>query len=102
MTLKYKAKDRYALGGWTDPRMPQLGKTGFEDVATEVLRSLWLVKFGGRAETMDVVHALRDEDIGKVGLELARRKQLREEAHSRFDSTEVTYYYVLEREDGNH
>lgn len=100
-TLKYKMKDRYAMG-WTDPRMPQFGKTGFEDVPTDVLRNLWLVKFGGRVVSMDDVHALSEDDISEVSRELLNRKQLRHESLERPDIMERQYFYILEKEDGNH
>jgi hypothetical protein len=100
-TLKYKMTDRYAMG-WTDPRMPQFGKTGFEDVPTDVLRNLWLVKFGGRVVSVDDMAALNGDDIADVGRELADRKQLRHETNYRADLDETLYYYILEREDGDH
>ena len=99
-TLRFNTKDRYAFG-LTDPRMPQFGKTGFEDVSTEVLRNLWLVKFGDRVVRTDDVPSDQTEDIVKVGRELASRKQIRHEKQYRADLDEVRYYYVLEREDGN-
>jgi hypothetical protein len=107
MTLKYKAKERYAFG-WTDPqfeageiKMNVQRKTGLEDVPTEVLRNLWLVKFGGRVVTLGDMYALRADDIANVGQELANRKQIRQETLTRPDVLEVKNYYVLEREDGN-
>ena len=99
-TLKYKAANRYAVG-WTDPRMPQFGKTGFEDVPTEVLRNLWLVKFGGRAVSMDALNSFRDDDIYTIGRELSNRKQVRFESFNRIDSEESASFYILENEDGN-
>ena len=99
-TLKYKMKDRYAMG-WTDPRMPQFGKTGFEDVPTDVLRNLWLVKFGGRVVHTDEMHALSEDDIHSLARELMNRKQIRHETNYRADLDETLYYYVLEKEDGN-
>jgi hypothetical protein len=87
--------------GWTDPRMPQFGKTGFEDVPTDVLRNLWLVKFGGRVVSMDDVHALSEDDISEVSRELLNRKQLRHESLERPDIMERQYFYILEKEDGN-
>jgi hypothetical protein len=101
-TLTYKARNRYAVGGWTDPRTAQKGPTGFEDVATDVLRNLWLVKFGGRVVSVADMSALREDDISRVGLELVKRKQIRHETNYRADLDETLYYYVLEKEDGNH
>ena len=101
MTLKYKMKGRYAMG-WTDPRMPQFSKTGFEDVPTDVLRNLWLIKFGGRVVQMDELHALSGDDIHTLSRELMNRKQIRQETLERPDIMERQYFYVLEKEDGNH
>ena len=110
MTLKYKATERYAFG-WTDPRfeagelkikMNTSRKTGLEDVPTEVLRNLWLVKFGGRVVTLEEMYTLRADDIANVGQELANRKMIRHESHDRPDRMERLKYYVLENEDGNH
>ena len=83
--------------GWSDPRMPQF-KTGFEDVATDVLRNLWLIKFGGRFVRMNDVSTDYTEDIVNVGRELVARKQIRYEKQSRPDLDEVQYYYVMEKE----
>jgi hypothetical protein len=111
MTLIYKMKNRYALG-WTDPRASEYDdapikmnlsrKTGFEDVPTDVLRNLWLVKFGGRAVTLQDMHNHRYDDIADVGQELAYRNQIRQEAHGNLDRADVTNYYVLEKEDADH
>lgn len=107
-TLTYKAKERYGFG-WTDPqfeageiKMNTSRKTGLEDVPTEVLRNLWLIKFGGRVVTLGDMYKLRADDIANVGQELANRKQIRHESHERPDIMERLNYYVLEREDGDH
>jgi len=107
MTLKYKMTGRYAVG-WSDPRfeagvikMNLSRKTNLEDVPTEVLRNLWLVKFGGRAVTMNDMHNHRFDDIADVGQELANRKQIRLETLDRPDIMERHNYYILENEDGN-
>ena len=107
MTLKYKAKERYAFG-WTDPqfeageiKMNVQRNTGLEDVPTEVLRNLWLVKFGGRAVTMQDMHNHRFDDIADVGQELAKRNQIRHERHSRPDTMTEQAYFVLEKDNGN-
>lgn len=106
-TLKYKMTERYAVG-WTDPRFQQdsfkvnkHGPTGLEDVPTEVLRNLWLVKFGGRAVSVHDAVELRLDDIMNVVQELLDRGQVRHERHSRPDTMTEQAYFVLEREDGN-
>jgi hypothetical protein len=106
MTLKYKASDRYAIG-WDDIydapiKMNLQRKTGFEDVPTDVLRNLWLVKFGGRVVTIKDMHNHRFDDIADVGQELAKRNQIRRDEHYRADTMETTTYYVLEKDNGNH
>jgi hypothetical protein len=105
------SKSRFSFG-WADPtgifgnnddasiKMNLSRKTGLEDVPTEVLRNLWLVKFGGRAVTLQDMHNHRFDDIADVGQELANRNQIRQETHTRPDVLEVKNYYVLEREDG--
>lgn len=107
-TLKYKATERYAFG-WTDSRFQQdsfkvnaQGQTGLEDVPTEVLRNLFLVKFGGRVVSITDAVALRTDDIMNVVQELIDRNQIRHERHSRPDTMTEQAYFVLEREDGNH
>lgn len=106
MTLKYKASDRYSIewdNVYEEPiKMNLSRKTGFEDVPTEVLRNLWLVKFGGRVVTIKDMHNHRFDDIADVGQELAKRNQIRRETHFRQDHMEKTNYYVLEREDADH
>jgi hypothetical protein len=97
-TVKYKATDRYDFN-WSDPR--KIGKTGFEDVPTDVLRNLWLVKFGERVVNTNDVPTDQAEDIVNVGRELAFRNQIRHEKQYRADLDEVRYYYILEKEDGN-
>jgi hypothetical protein len=114
MTLKYKATERYAFG-WTDPRGifgngglikmdndTRFAATEFKDTPTEVLRNLWLIKFGSRHVAIDVLQPLNGDDIIQVGQELANRKLLRYEKLNdpmNFSSKE---FYVLEKEDGNH
>lgn len=109
-TVKIKMKDRYAFG-WADPRAkpyePENFKvnvqknTGLKDVPTEVLRNLFLVKFGGRAVSTTEAAALRLDDIMNVVQELIDRNQIRYERHSRPDTMTEQAYFVLEREDGN-
>lgn len=110
-TLKYKATERYAMG-WTDPRMPDVGvpttlelhkhvNTGFEDVPTETLRNLWMVRFGARNVTLDEMYELRFDDITSVAQELANRKLIRQEKINRMEMDAALHYYVLEREHGD-
>jgi hypothetical protein len=101
MTLKYKASGRYDFEEGPI-KMNLSRKTGFEDVPTEVLRNLWLVKFGGRSVTLQDMHNHRYDDIADIGQELANRNLIRHEAHGHFDRADVSNYYILEREDGNH
>lgn len=107
-TLKYKMTDRYAMG-WTDSRFQQdsfkvnkNGPTGLEDVPTEVLRNLWLAKFGGRVVSVQDAAELRLDDIMNVVQELLDRGQVRHERHSHPDTATEQAYFVLEKEDGNH
>jgi hypothetical protein len=76
-------------------------KTNLEDVPTDVLRNLWLVRFGGRAVTMGDMHNHRFDDIADVGQELANRNQVRLETLLRPDIMVKENYYVLENEDAD-
>jgi hypothetical protein len=113
--MKIKMKDRYSMG-WSDARgifgnnndvnplktgMNLGRKTNLEDVPTDVLRNLWLAKFGGRAVTMNDMHNHRFDDIADVGQELANRNLIRLETLERPDIMERNNYYILEKEDGN-
>jgi hypothetical protein len=107
-TLKYKAKERYAFG-WGDPRgefdvdnvsMFSHRETGLKDVPTQVLRDLWMVRFGVRGIlTTDMPTS--GDDIVNVGRELANRKQIRHEKITREDLFETHHYYILEKADGD-
>jgi hypothetical protein len=107
-TLKYKATERYSMG-WSDPRrefdvdkggMFDHRDTGLKDVPTQVLRDLWMVRFGVRGIlTTDMPTS--GDDIVNVGRELANRKQIRHEKIHRQDTDEVQYYYILEKADGD-
>ena len=99
-TLKYKALGRYNTG-WTDPRMPQFGKTGFETVTTEVLRDLWLIRFGGRVVNVDAMPSTKTDELNGLARELVARGLVRHEKQYRADLDEARYYYILEKEDGN-
>ena len=109
MTMKLNVKNRYRLD-WDTPyetddqpiKMNLSRKTGFEEVPTDVLRNLWLVKFSGRVVTMRDMHNHRFDDIADIGQELANRKQIRFETQSFVDRTEVTHYYILEKENADH
>lgn len=111
-TLKYKATERYAMG-WSDPRMPDFGapttlelhkhvNTGFEDVPTETLRNLWMVRFDARNVTLNELYELRFDDIARVAQELANRKLIRQEKINRMEMDATLHYYVLERASGNY
>jgi len=69
--------------------MPQFSKTGFEDVATDVLRNLWLIKFGGHVMTADALQSFRNDDIFNIGRELLDRKQIRYETNYSADTTDI-------------
>ena len=112
--MKINMKDRYAFG-WSDARgifgnndykqdsfkVNKHGPTGLEDAPTEVLRNLFLVKFGGRVVSVHDAAELRNDDIMNVAQELIDRNQIRHERHSRPDTMTEQAYFVLEREDGN-
>jgi len=106
-TLKYKATERYSTG-WSDYRgafntkdsMFTNRNTGLKDVPTQVLRDLWIVRFGSRGVlTTDVPSS--GDDIVNVGQELADRKLLHHEKIHHQDTDEVQYYYILEKADGD-
>jgi hypothetical protein len=96
--------------GWNDPRgVNMLGKidlnglrpTGLEDAPTEVLRDLWMVQFGSRAVTHDVMYDARVKDETHVAQELVNRKLITQQKLSRMDMNETLYYYVLEKENAD-
>lgn len=110
-TLKYKATGRYSIGA-TDPRMPDFGapttlelhkhvNTGFEDVPTETLRALWMLRFGARNVTLNEMYELRFDDITRVAQELANRKLVSHEIINRMEMEATLHYYLLGRENGN-
>jgi hypothetical protein len=111
-TLKYKAAERYSMG-WTDTRMFSFGElkatlglskhvnTGLEDVPTETLRNLWMVRFGARNVTFDEMYEIRFDDIAKVAQELANRKLVRHETINRMELDAKIHYYVLEKTSGD-
>ena len=96
--------------GWSDPRgASMLGiidlnghrPTGLEDTPTDVLRDLWMVQFGSRAVTHDVMHEARVRDETHVAQELVNRKLIKQQKISRMNMDETLYYYVLEKEYAN-
>ena len=106
-TLKYKATERYSTG-WSDYRgafntkdsMFTNRNTGLKDVPTQVLRDLWMLRFGVRGIlTTDMPTS--GDDILNVGRELANRNLIRHEKITREDLFEVHHYYVLEKADGD-
>lgn len=113
-TLKYKATERYAMG-WSDmhgifgnqglikmDNDTRYAATKFKDVPTEVLRNLWLVKFGDRRVAVEVLVPLNGDDIIQVGQELANRKLLRYEKLNDPMHFSTKEFYILEKEDADH
>jgi hypothetical protein len=100
-TLKYKATERYSMG-WSDYRgvFDDKKETGFENVPTQVLRDLWMVRFGVREILMTDMPTSGD-DIVNVGRELFNRKLIRYEKHYQQDTAQEKYYYILEKADGD-
>lgn len=81
---------------------PKTIATSLEQVPTEVLRNLWMVRFESRAVNMNVMFDLRTEDIVEVAQELMNRYQVKEEMIVQPDTEETQHYYVLERASGNY
>lgn len=108
-TLKYKATERYSTG-WSDYRgvfkpshssdMFTNRPTGLEDVPTDVLRNLWMVRFGSRAVLADDLPS-KGDDILMVGQELANRNLVKYEKLNRVDEVDARFYYILENADGD-
>lgn len=84
--------------------LPYHAKTGFEKVDTEMLRNLWMVKFGKRAISMRELYDAREEDINMVAQELFHRGAVYQEVFHRPDEATVQTFYVLKKEesDGDH
>ena len=102
-TLKYKATERYSTG-WSDYRgvfeESMFKDTGLKDVPTQVLRDLWMIRFGVRGIlTTDMPTS--GDDIVNVGRELAIRNLIRHEKITREDLLETHHYYILEKADGD-
>ena len=109
-------KMKYALG-WSDPRasygqsipagplfMESRVSTQFTNVASETLRNLWLVRFGGKAVSVQHMHSLSEDDnLVEVAQELANRGLVSEEVLHNPEYTTSQHYYVLRNEpNGNH
>lgn len=107
-TLKYKATERYDFG-WTDPRatfgvikVNQRRHTGLEEVSTEVLRNLWLVRFGELYVDAKLMHDTRAEDIADVVQELANRGYVRQEmTRSMYAEKPISRFRLLEKQNAN-
>jgi len=107
-TLKYKALNRYDTGwsdyrgvfGMDEPSKYRYRATGLEDVPTQVLRDLWMIRFGVRGVlTTDMPTS--GDDIVNVGRELSNRNLIRHEKITREDLLETHHYYILEKADGD-
>jgi hypothetical protein len=103
-TLKYKATARYNIGWADEPTTLELHmriRTGLEDVPTETLRNLWMVRFGARNVTLGEMYELRFDDIARVAQELANRKLISHEIINRMEIDATVHYYLLGKEHGN-
>lgn len=80
------------------PRLVSDPSNEFRSVHTDVLRNLWVVRWGGRAATeTSVLDA--DMQLHEVAAELIRRRQLRLEKHTDFTYGDYVYWYVLTKEE---
>jgi hypothetical protein len=103
-TLKYKATERYSIGRADEPTTLEVHmhmNTGLEDVPTETLRNLWMVRFGARNVTLNEMYELRFDDIARVAQELANRKLVSHEIINRMELDGTLQYYLLEKEHGD-
>jgi hypothetical protein len=75
--------------------------TGLEDVPTETLRNLWMVRFGARNVTLNEMYEIRFDDIARVAQELANRKLISHEIINRMELDGTLQYYLLEKEHGD-
>ena len=103
-TLKYKATGRYNIGRADEPTTLEVHmrmNTGLEDVPTETLRNLWMVRFGARNVTLNEMYELRLDGIAKVAQELANRKLVSHEIVNRMELDGTLQYYLLEKEHGD-
>lgn len=62
--------------GYSDPVKPESKTNPFRTVETDVLRNLWLAKFGDTPPTVQEVADLHDTDIYQVGAILYSRHEL--------------------------
>ena len=77
--------------------------TGFEDVDTETLRNLWMVRFGSRGITMRQLYDVRGEDINMVAQELYYRGEVTQEVIHKQNTLEVETFFIMKKEqDGDH
>ena len=103
-TLKYKATERYNIGRADEPTTLELHmrmNTGLEDVPTETLRNLWIVRFGTRNVTLSEMYELRFDDIARVAQELSNRKLVSHEIINRMEMDGTVQYYLLGKEHGD-
>ena len=103
-TLKYKATERYNTGWADEPTTLELRThitVGLEDVPTETLRNLWMVRFGARNVLLREMYELRFDDIARVAQELANRKLVSHETINRMEMDATLHYYLLGKEHGN-
>lgn len=103
-TLKYKATERYNIGRADEPTTLELHirmNTGLEDVPTETLRNLWMIRFGARNVTLKELYELRFDGIARVAQELANRKLVSREIINRMELDGTLQYYVLGKEHGD-
>jgi hypothetical protein len=95
-TLKYKANERYSFA-WSDPRVPMIENTGFEDVSTDVLKNLWLVTFQSPAVLIEDVEG----DMEKVVRELISRELVERRLTRTLDNDSIYSHYLLKEKNGN-
>jgi hypothetical protein len=103
-TLKYKATGRYNIGWADEPTTLEVHmriSTGLEDVPTETLRNLWMVRFGARNVTLSEMYELRFDGFAKVAQELANRKLVSHEIINRMELDGTLQYYLLGKEHGD-
>ena len=84
----------------TPIEMIETRDTKFTNVDTEVLRNLWLIKFGGRVVRLVELHGI-DDDMIQIGQELANRKQIKFETLHRPDRMETEHFYILEKDNAD-
>lgn len=102
--MRLDASGNIGLGNrpiFTPIEMTEIRETKFKDVDTEVLRNLWLIKFGGRIVRLVELHGVEDDTIA-IGQELANRKQIRFETQKYVARMETEHFYVLEKDNADH